>query len=264
MRSVFAKALHDQRRALAGFGAGIVLTVLLESALWPSIRNMPDLSTFLASYPEAMRRLFELQDFGTGTGFVNAELFRALLPVLLLAFAISRGSRSIAGEEQAGTLDVLLVTPVTTTSLILQQAAALLAALLALGGVLFVSVLGGSVLFGMGIGVPGLLAATLVTVGLAFEFGCLALAAGAMTGRRGFAIGVATACAVGTYLLYVAGELVEAVRPWQPLSPFDQMMSGGPLGGGFHVAQLVPPLSALVFLALSLPVLARRDIAVAH
>jgi ABC-2 type transport system permease protein len=264
MRSVFVKSLHDQRHALLGFSIGIVFTVLLESALWPSIRKMPDLSKLLAGYPESMRRLFDLQEFGTGTGFVNAELFRALIPVLLLAFAIGRGARSVAGEEQAGTLDILLVTPVTTTALVLQQAAALLVALLALGAVLFLSVLAGSALFGMGIGVLGLLAATTAAVALAWEFGCLALAAGAVTGRRGFALGLATACAVGTYLLYAAGQMVESLRPWQPLSPFDQMMSGGPLGSGFHLMQLGLPLSALAFLALALPAFARRDIGIAH
>ena len=119
MRSVFVKSLYDQRRAVLGFGLGTALLVLLECAMWPSIRSMPALDEFLANYPEAMRRLFNLQDLGTGTGFVNAELFSLLVPILFLAFAIARGSRAVAGEEESGTLDVLLVTSVTTTTLVL-------------------------------------------------------------------------------------------------------------------------------------------------
>ena len=53
--SVFAKGLHDLRRALIGWSVGLVLLVLLESALWPSVRDMPDLNDFLASYPQSMR-----------------------------------------------------------------------------------------------------------------------------------------------------------------------------------------------------------------
>jgi ABC-2 type transport system permease protein len=264
MRSVFVKSLHDQRRALAGFGLGTILMVLLETAIWPSISSIPSLDSFLAGYPEAMRRMFDLEEFGTGTGFVNAELFSALVPVLFLAFAIARGSRSIAGEEASGTLDVLLVTRVTTTRLVVEQAAALLVSLLALGGVLYLAVLGGSAVFGMGIGAADLLAATLASVGLAVEFGWLALAVGAVTGRRGISIGVATAAAVAAYLLYVAGELVEAIEPWQPLSPFDQALSGGPIGAGFQLAHLAMPLTGAVLLALALPVFAHRDIAVAQ
>jgi ABC-2 type transport system permease protein len=40
---------------------------------------------------------------------VNAELSSALVPILF--YAICRGARAIAGKEESGTLDVLLVTP---------------------------------------------------------------------------------------------------------------------------------------------------------
>jgi ABC-2 type transport system permease protein len=116
----------------------------------------------------------------------------------------------------------------------------------------------------MGVGAAALLAATMAAVALAVEFGWLALAVGAATGRRGVAIGVATATAVAGYVLYVAGELVDEIRPWQPLSPFDQALSGGPVGSGSHLAALVLPLTGAVLLALVLPLFARRDIAVAH
>jgi ABC-type Fe3+/spermidine/putrescine transport system ATPase subunit len=76
--------------------------------------------------------------------------------------------------------------------------------------------------------------------------------------------GADQAVAVAAYLLYVAGELVEAVRPWQPLSPFDQALSDGPLGAGFRLTYLAMPATAALFLAAALPVFARRDIAVAH
>ncbi|MFI7602390.1 hypothetical protein [Actinoplanes sp. NPDC049681] len=162
--------------------------VLLETALWPSIGKMPDLQQFLATYPEAMRKLFNLDDFGTGTGFVNAELSSALVPVPFLTYAIGRGARSAP----------------------------------------------------------------------------LALAVGAVTGRRGMAIGVAAAGAVAAYLLYVAGELVASVEPWQPLSPFSQALSDGPVGAGFRAAYLLMPTVAAVVVAAAMPLFARRDIAVAH
>jgi ABC-2 type transport system permease protein len=264
MRSVFAKAWHDQRRALVGWGIGLTLMVMLETALWPSIGRMPDIQQFLDTYPEAMRELFNLDDFRTGAGFLNAELFSAMVPILFLIYAIGRGARAIAGEEEAGTLDVLLVTRMTTARLLAEQAAALLAGLSALGAVLYTAVLAGSALFGLGVGAGPLLSATLATVLLAFEFGCLALAAGAVTGRRAVAIGVAAAAAVAAYLLYVAGQLVTAVEPWQPLSPFTQAIGGGPIGAGFQPEHLVMPVIAVLLLAAAAPAFARRDIAVAH
>ena len=38
----------------------------------------------------------------SGLGFLNAELFSLMLPVLFLIYAIARGARLVAGEEEAG------------------------------------------------------------------------------------------------------------------------------------------------------------------
>ncbi|GAA0804769.1 ABC transporter permease subunit [Spirilliplanes yamanashiensis] len=259
--SVFSKALRDQRRALIGWSTGVALLVLLMAALWPSVRDMPDLSEFIAGYPEPMRELFRMEDFATGTGFLNAELFSSILPILFIVFAIGRGARAVAGEEESGTLDALLVTRVTTTRLVMEHAAALAVTLTALGGVLFVAVLGGSAAFGMGVSPADLAGATVATVLLGIEFGWLALAVGAATGHRAAAIGAASAAAFGAYLLYAAGQLVDAVGTWQAWSPFHQALADGPLGAGLRPEYLLMPLAAAVALAAAAAVFDRRDIA---
>jgi ABC-2 type transport system permease protein len=75
------------------------------------------------------------------------------------------------------------------------------------------------------------------------------------------AIGVASTAAVGAYVLYIAGELVTAIEPWQPLSPFHQALAGGPLGAGLPAAYLWMPVVATAFIAIALPIFDRRDIA---
>jgi ABC-2 type transport system permease protein len=259
--NVFLKSLRDQRRGLLGWSIGIVLLVGLEAALWPSIRDMPGFEEFLANYPEAMRKLFNLEEFTSGTGFLNVELYSAMLPILFLVFGIGRGARLVAGEEEAGTLEVLLVTPVSPMSLVLHKAAALATAVAALGVTLCVTVAVVSPVFGLGIGLADAATGSLALVLLGIEFGWLALAVGAVTGRRAVAIGVAATAAVGAYVLYVAGQLVESVKPWQPLSPFQQALEGGPLGAGLPVRYAWMALAAVVVLAAALPVFDRRDIA---
>jgi ABC-2 type transport system permease protein len=95
-----------------------------------------------------------------------------------------------------------------------------------------------SAAFGLQLGAADLAQASLAMMLLGLEFGCLALAVGAVTGRRAYALSVAAVAAVATYLLYVAGELVDAVQPWQPLSPFHQALTGGPLGSGWQTEYL--------------------------
>lgn len=264
LATLFGKALRDQRRALIGWSIGIAALVGLEAALWPSMRDMPGIQELLAGYPEPLRKLFKLEDLISGTGFMNAELFSVMLPLLFLVYAIGRGARSIAGEEEAGTLDVLLVTPVSTTRLLLTQAAALAASLFALGAVLFVVTLSSSAVLGLGIQAGDLAWATLAVALLALEFGWLALAIGAVTGRRAWAIAGASVAAVFAYVLYIAGQLVEAIEPWQVLSPFHQALEGGPLGAGFRLEYGWLPVVAAAVVAASLPLFDRRDIAAFH
>jgi ABC-2 type transport system permease protein len=261
LSNVFTKSLWDQRRGLFGWGVGVALLVLLEAALWPTVRGMPGFEEFIQSYPEAMRELFKLAEFTTGRGFLNAELYSLLLPILFIVFGIGRGARAVAGEEEAGTLEVLLVTPLSAARLVVQQAAALTAAIAALGAVLFAAVVAASPVFELGITAAEAATGSLSMVLLGVEFGCIALAVGAVTGRRGMAIGVAATAAVAAYLLYAIGQLVDAVRPWLPVSPFHQALDGGPLGAGLPPAYAWMAVVALAVVAAALPVFDRRDIA---
>jgi ABC-2 type transport system permease protein len=114
----------------------------------------------------------------------------------------------------------------------------------------------------MGVGAADLAGAVLAMVLLGVEFGWLALAIGAATGRRGVAIGLAAAAAVASYLLYAAGKLVGTVEPWLPVSPFHQALDGGPLGAGLPAAYGWLILVPAVLLAAALPMFGRRDIRV--
>jgi ABC-2 type transport system permease protein len=121
-----------------------------------------------------------------------------------------------------------------------------------------------SVAFGLNLGAIDLAQACLAMMLLGLEFGWLALAVGAAAGRRSLALAVPAVAAVAAYMLYVAGELVDAVQPWQPLSPFHQALAGGPLGSGWRPEYLWMPAVAVLAVLLAIPRFDRRDIAAAH
>jgi ABC-type multidrug transport system ATPase subunit/ABC-type transport system involved in multi-copper enzyme maturation permease subunit len=258
--NVFLKSLRDQRRALIGWCTGTVLLVGLIAGIWTSFRDMPDLEQFLASYPKEFGRLFNIEAMTTGAGYLNAELFSIILPVLFIIFGIGRGARMIAGEEEAGTLETILVTPVSPVSLLLHQAAALATGLAVLGAALWAALVASSAMFGMDMSAAQLAAGSLAMVLLGIEHGYLALAVGAITGRRSLAITVAAVVAVLGYVLYIAGQLVDSVRPWQPVSPFHQAIHGGPIGGLVGSCGWMA-LAAAAFVAVAMPIFNRRDIA---
>jgi len=257
---ILMKTLRDQRRGLIGWSVGIAVLLFIEGALWPSVRDMPKLDELLAGYPEPMKEMFDLDTMSTGVGFFNAELFALVLPALFIVYGIARGVRLVAGEEEAGTLEILLVTPVSTTRVLLEKAAGLLAAVVVLGLVCGIVTLAVAAVFDMGVPVGHVLIACTAVVLLGIEYGFVALAVGAVTGRRLAAVAVTGSAAVAAYVLYVAGMLVEGVADWMAWSPFQQALSEGPLTGTLPGGFGWLVLGSVTALVLAPPVFAHRDI----
>ncbi len=260
LSSIFAKSLFDQRRSFAGWSLGVGLLVIVMAAMWPSVRDMPGLDTFVQNYPAALRKLFNLETFRTGSGYLNTELFSLMVPALFLVFGIGHGARLLAGEEEDRTLDVLLSTRCSRRRVLLEKAAGLVVVVIGLGLVLTVVTLIMGLVLGMGMTVGEVVRGGLAMAALGIEFGLVALAVGAARGRRAVAIAVATALAIAGYVLYVLGQLIHAVEPWRGISPFVQALDRGPIRPSWSAGPAVMILCGVVALAISIPVFERRDI----
>ena len=262
LANVFLKTLRDQRRGLVGWGLGVALLVLVEAAVWPSVRDMPNWDELMKSYPEAMQKLFNVQAMTTGRGFMNAELFTLLLPALFIIYGIGRGARLVAGEEENGTLEVLLATPLSTTRLLVEKSAGLVVSIAGLGLVLALTTGLCSLAFGLDLTLGEIAAGSLAVTLLGAEYGVLALAIGAAVGRRSVAIGVATVAATAAYVLYAAAVFVDWLGPWRGWSPFQQALSQGPLGSTVPAQIVWVALAGAAALLVAVPWFARRDLAV--
>ncbi|HVK27677.1 MAG TPA: ABC transporter permease subunit [Nocardioides sp.] len=260
MLTICRKALWDQRRTLPAWASAITLSIVLESAMWPSLKAMASLDSYLAEFPDVLKDVFSIDRMSTGTGFLNAELFSLMLPLLFVVFGITRGARTVAGEEEAGTLDLLLVTPLSTTRFLFGEALALTVGVVVLGVAAAAGTLAGSALFDLGVSPGSALAGATACTLLGIVHGMIALAAGAVLGRRGPAIGVATAAALAAYVLYVGGMFVDDLAGARVLSPFHQALHAGPLAEVFPASLLVPALASVGLVLLASPVWARRDI----
>lgn len=260
MLTIFCKAIWDQRRTLPAWASGVFAVIVLEAAMWPSMKSMPSLDTYLAEFPDALKEVFSIEEMSTGTGFLNAELFSLVLPLLFVVFGILRGARMVAGEEEAGTLDLLLVTRLSTTTLLVAEALALFASTAALGAAAVAGTLVGSAAFGLGVAPQAMLAGAAACVLLGLVHGTAALVLGAVLGRRGPAIGAATTVALAGYVLYIGGLFVDRLADARQLSPFHQALHSGPLSGELPASFLVPALASVLAVGIVLPLWARRDI----
>jgi ABC-2 type transport system permease protein len=200
-------------------------------------------------------------DYPPAFAYLHSQLFSFMLPLLLLGAAIGAGARATAGEEERGTLDLLLANPVSRRRLVLDKVAALVVEVLTLGFVSWLSLVIGCRIVSLHVSAGHLAAATTAAVLLAVSFGAVALFVGAATGRRGAAVGVAAAGAVGAYLLSSLAELVDFLEPLRHGSPFyhyvtqDALRDGLAIDHSFFLIAL-----AVVATAAAVQAFARRDL----
>ena len=262
--SVWGKTLRDYRRSLPWWALGLVGFVALYAAIYPTVQDLPDVDELLDSYPEALRAFVgagEGLDLASPEGYLQTEAFSFLVPLLFLIFGIGAGAGAIAGEEERGSLEVLLAQPVSRRRVVLEKFAAIAAAVVALGLVLWIGLWLGALAVDMEISAGRLLAAVVSAMLLALAFTALAVLVGALTGRRALAIGVAAVVALAAYVLDSIATLVEELEAVQPLSPFYLYRAAEPLRHGLDPGHALALLTVAVALA-ALAVLAfeRRDL----
>ena len=262
LRDPFGKALRDGRRGLFGWALAIGGIAAMYTSFFPSISN-PSMAAAIRNYPEALKKTFAIQDLSTPQGYLGSYVFGLLVPVLLAVFMIVNGAKAVAGDEESGTLDLVLAHPVSRPRLLLSRFAALVTQVLAVCAVVYLALLALAGPTKTAVGAGHLAAATAQLALFGICFGALTLGVGAATGRRAAAISVGTGVAV---LGYFANNLAPQVRglEWaRYLSPFYYLSGNHPLANGLSLAYCAVLIGAAAVLAAGgLAAFRARDLAV--
>ena len=260
-RSVFAKTLWERRHGLFfwSLGAGLLAVAVLSA--WPSVHD--EYAKLVQNYPEALLAFLGVDKTGLASppGYLQAELFGLMVPLMFVGYGIAAGSAAIAGEEERGTLDLLMAQPVSRMRVVVQKYTAVVTALAILTIAFGVVLLIATPAFDLHVGVIDELAATVSAFLLGAMFGAVALALGCATGRRTLAAGAASALAFGAYLLTSLAGLVKGLQQFRPLSPFWWYSGNAPLLHGLsllHVSLLVAVTIGAT--AIGVFTFARRDV----
>ncbi|MDE3082560.1 MAG: ABC transporter permease subunit [Acidobacteriota bacterium] len=262
LRSIFGRALREERRALIGWAIGVVAFCLVMLSIFPTIHGNVNFSKLLDAYPEALRKMFQVEDYTTGPGYLRAEVFSFVAPLLLTLFAVLWGSDLTAGEEERRTIDLLLANPVSRRRFVGEKWLALIVGTAILAAALEIALGVIGPLFKLHVAWSSLTAEVLGSWLFAAAFGTLALSLGAATGRRGLARGITTTLALASYLLSTLSNLVSWLRPARNLSLWQHTLGVDPLGTGFHLDRIALVIAVtLVFAGGALWAFDRRDLA---
>jgi len=264
--TVAARLFADRGRALLWWCVGFVAFLEVNVVFYPSVKDQSEFDQMMNEMPESLRVLMGITEdlsITSPVGYLQSQLFAMFFALLLLIYGLGLAANAIAGAEQDGRLEYLLVQPVTRLEVALGRwfAVCVLVTVLTLSG--FVALAVTNPLVGLDEGLPltHLLAASVESLLLALVFTAVGFAIGAWTGHKGQALAVASAVAVVTFLVNGFGDLVAVVERIRFVSPWHWYASGDPLSNGFTLqATLLPLVLTAVTVAVGCWRLDRRDL----
>jgi ABC-2 type transport system permease protein len=239
----------------------VVMTAWLV-AVYPVIRDSDAMQSFLDDFPPELMAMFGVDPdiYLTGAGYLQAQLFSFIAPIILIAFAVGFGVSATASEERSGTMDMLLSLPIPRGSIIVQKAMAmfLLAGVLSFAVAVTLVVLNPVV--SLNLSVNGIAAVTIGLWLLGLTFGGVAMAIGAFAGSPSPAGGIAGFLAVLSWLITSFSAIFDWLEIPSKLSPFSWYLDGLPLLNGFDSGQVWLVIVSGGMVAASAALFARRNI----
>ncbi len=207
LSSVFLKTLRDYRIAILGWGIGMGLVVISPMASVSALITTPEARQQLVSLAASFAWNADSVAVDTIGGYATFKI--GIFIFLIAVWPLLAGSRMLRGEEDRGSMDVLLSLPRPRLSVALEKLAAMWTALLAMGLLIgLLAFAGGKIFHGdFGLGDAFLFGLDLAL--LCAVIGGVALLISQFTQERGPAAG----WTAGLLLVFIVLDMVHRVVP---------------------------------------------------
>ena len=237
MIALYVKTWRDHWRTLLAWSITLVALISIQMSIYPSIsKNKSALQQFLEAYPEAIRKIFRMEDYTSGPGFLGTELYSMMIPLILIAVGATWGAAATAEEEDEGTADILLTLPISRRRIMISKIAATITVITMLGLVAMANIVLLRSWVNMEISASKLFAVTVSSVALGIFFSGIAFLVGSFSRRKGIAVGVVTGIALITLLIYSLAALVTNFDAIMPYNPVQWGLGQSPLINGLDLA----------------------------
>ncbi|HUY73103.1 MAG TPA: ABC transporter permease subunit [Candidatus Dormibacteraeota bacterium] len=259
-KSVLVKTLRDYRIAILGWGIGMGLVVVSPMATVSTLISTPQQRAELASLAASFAWNAELVAPTVG-GYATFKI--GIFIFLICVWPLLAASRMLRGEEERGSMDVLLSLPRSRVRVAVEKVAAMWVALLAMGVLIGLVAFAGGEQFKGDFNVVDALLFGLDLALVCAVFGGLALLISQFTQERGTAAGWTAAL----LLVFIVLDMVHRVIPntvWiSQLSPIYYYNLSKPLVPSYGASaggMLVLAGLSVGLAAVAVWLFARRDV----
>ena len=261
LSSVFLKTLRDYRVAILGWGVGMGLVVISPMASVSALVTTPQAREQLKSLAATFVWNADNVAVDTIGGYATFKI--GIFIFLIAVWPLLAGSRMLRGEEDRGSMDVLLSLPLPRLNVALEKLAAMWTALLAMGVLIGLLAFAGGKSFHGDFGLGDALLFGLNLALVCAVIGGVSLLISQFTDERGPAAG----WTAGLLLVFIVLDMVHRVVPnaeWiSRLSPIYFYNLSKPLvpGYGANAGAMVFLLAlAAVLGAVAIALFVKRDV----
>jgi ABC-2 type transport system permease protein len=238
----------------------VLYTALLVGPLFNALGDV--LVDMMAAIPDAVLGMIGFADMSTPDGWYWGEVFSLVVPVSMIVVTVMMGARALAGEEELGSMDLLLANPIPRTRVVFGKTAAMVIVTLGVGVATFLGTAAGAWLGGLDMSYANIAVASLMSVLLALGFGGLALLVGGFSGKRRVASYTAAGAATVAYFANAFLPVSATLSGWARLSPFFWYGQNQPLSNGIDWGDAAVLAGiAVVLVGLAAVAFQRRDVA---
>lgn len=278
--AVYRRWLRDRVLSTIVWTVGIVAIVVASAAFYPSLSGVSGGGGGAATGGSAMSTFLGLSqgiDPSSPLGFLWVALYANIYPWMLMALGVALGVAAIAGDEETGALEYLLAKPVTRTTVAFARFAAavtILAVVSVLSGLSMVLSLplfdldqavtstaaDGTTVTSAGATAADIASGTFASFAIALGLAGVAFLLGGVTGRKGLALGGASAFGIGGYVLYTLSNMTDSLKALTWISPWRWYVDKAMLINGLAWEVILPFAAALIGFLIGWLIFLRRDL----
>lgn len=251
-RTIYLRAVAD-KTTLVGILAFYSLAVAVGvGALWLPLEDT--FADIAEDFPAGFDTLLGGLSIATPAGWMHAELLSMIGPGFLIATAMISAVSATAGEEQAGTLSLVLSTPTPRTTFLFAKATATLTHVLVVATALFAGMLLANLVGSLDISITAFLTATLNMVLIGLVFGAITLTLGAVTADKRLTLAITGALLAVSFIaanflgLNEDLEWLSKLNFWYPYVASSPLADGMDWGLAATMAALTIGIGAIAFL----------------
>jgi ABC-2 type transport system permease protein len=264
MSTICRYALLRLRGQIIGWGLALAVLALVVASLFDAALQMRgQLEQLLDTIPkEIMTFVGGIDRVFSPAGFLDTRYF-SMLPLLLGVFALLIGSGLVIGDEENGTLDLILAHPVRRFDLIIGRWLAFCAALLGILAMAWLGLIIATTFTSIKFSWLDVALPFVSLFGIVIWFGGLALVLSLILPSRRLAASLTGLILAASYFITSFARLspnLKGLAQWSPLTYYQ----GGSALEGFNAGDFSGLLlMSIIFVMLSMWIFQRREICIA-